>query len=64
MERETMKVAERLRELNKRFLEEIEAGKSWEDLKGILADMKYHSKRLENFPVQLVSFENDSFKDQ
>jgi hypothetical protein len=48
----------RLLELNKRFLEEIESGKGWSDVKHLIEDMKQIAKRLDHLPAQVVSFDN------
>jgi hypothetical protein len=47
----------RLRELNKRFLEEIENGKGWEDVKYILDEMKKIAKHLDHIPATVISFD-------
>jgi hypothetical protein len=52
---------QKLRDLNSRFLEEIEKGKGWEDLKDIMDEMKEVAKSLDHLhgtTGTLVSFDN------
>jgi hypothetical protein len=48
---------QKLKDLNSRFLEEIEAGKGWEDLKHIVEEMKEVAKGLDHMPAPVVSFD-------
>lgn len=48
----------KLKELNRRFLDEIENGKGWEDVRGILDEMKKIAKKLDHIPGTVVSFDN------
>lgn len=58
MEKKRSEDQQRLRELNERFLYEIENGKGWQEVKGILDDMKKIARRLDNIPGAVVSFDN------
>jgi hypothetical protein len=48
---------ERLKELNRRFLQEIESGKGWAEVKDLMEEMKQITKRLDNIPAQIVQFD-------
>lgn len=62
MLKERSEAQERLRELNKRFLEEIESGRGWEDVHGIMEEMKEIAKSLDHLPAQIVNFDNYPLK--
>jgi hypothetical protein len=46
----------RLIELNRRFLEEVESGKGWNDLRDILEDIKETAKKVDQARATVVSF--------
>lgn len=58
MEKEREEEQRKLKELNRRFLEEIESGKGWQEVKDIMDEMKKIAKRLDNIPGQVVSFDD------
>ena len=62
MEKERAEEHIRLRELNDRFLKEIEVGKKWEDVRYLLDEMKKIAKRLDHLPARVVQFDNYPLK--
>jgi hypothetical protein len=60
--RERRKWEVRLRELNERFLAEVESGAGWNDLKDIIEEMKDIAKGLDHIPASVISFDNYPLK--
>lgn len=58
MNQDRSKEQARLRELNRLFLEQIENGKSWDDVHYILEEMKEVTKRLDPLSAQVVQFDD------
>jgi predicted transcriptional regulator len=52
---------EKLRELNKRFLEEIESGRGWEDVKHLMEEMKEVAKRIDPIKPETPVVDFDSY---
>lgn len=48
----------KLIELNKRFLQEIERGAGWDDVKGIMEEMKEIARRIDHIPATVISFDD------
>jgi hypothetical protein len=48
MQQESNEGKQQLRELNRRFLEEIEGGKRWEDVQHIMEEMKEVAKKMDH----------------
>jgi len=58
MERNRAEEQGKLLELNQRFLAEVESGAGWNDLRGILEEMKEIAKALDHLPATIISFDN------
>ena len=48
----------RLKELNERFLSEVDSGAGWNDLKEIVEEMKEIAKGLDHMPASVISFDS------
>lgn len=48
----------RLIELNKRFLDEVESGKGWEDVRAIMEEMKEVAKQLDHISATVITMDN------
>jgi hypothetical protein len=51
-------VQSKLFHLNKLFVEEVEKGKGWDELKEIIEEMKVLTKELDHLPATVISFDN------
>jgi hypothetical protein len=58
MEKERSEEQLKLMALNKRFLEEIERGSGWEDVKNIMEEMKEIARRIDHIPATVISFDD------
>ena len=64
MQRKRTKEQLRLIELNQKFVEQVELGASWDELKIVLDDMTELAKNIDLRSATVISFDNQIRKDQ
>jgi translation initiation factor 2B subunit (eIF-2B alpha/beta/delta family) len=58
MEYQRTRAQLRIMELNKQFLNEVNSGKGWKDVKHLMEEIKEAAKQLDHVPATVVSFDN------
>jgi translation initiation factor 2B subunit (eIF-2B alpha/beta/delta family) len=64
MEKERTEAQLRLIELNRQFLQEVESGKGWNDVKHLMEEMKEVAKQLDHIPATVITMDNHTVNNQ